>query len=112
MCARAEQAPRGAGLRHGATNGSSSRGQGGGGRQPTGNGSDGMSAGGGGGGGGGGSKKGGAKGGGTKQGMRLVTRTELRHDLTGRMLKLLWPEDNTWWDGQVRRAGGRLLGFN
>ncbi|KAF5836941.1 hypothetical protein DUNSADRAFT_5218 [Dunaliella salina] len=57
------------------------------------------SRGGGGASGGGGSKKGGKSGG--SKGPKLVTRTDLRHDLTGRMLKLLWPDDNSWWDGQV-----------
>lgn len=58
----------------------------------------------------------GSKGGGSKKGsksgaskaLKLVTRTDLKRDLTGCTLKLLWPDDNTWWDGQVCWGAVRL----
>ncbi len=54
----------------------------------------------GGGGAGGPPKKGGGAAG--KAGFKLVSRADLKMDMTGRMLKLLWPDDGSWWDGQVR----------
>ncbi len=51
-----------------------------------------------GGGGGGGNKK---TGGGAAAKFKLLTRADLQKDLTGRFLKLLWPDDQSWWDGQV-----------
>jgi hypothetical protein len=86
-----------------------------------GGGGGGSRGGGGGGAGGGGSRKGGGGsaggggggggGGGTKRvtapkGMRFLTRNDLKQDLTHAMLKLHWPDDNSWWDGQVRGGSG------
>eukprot|EP00199_Chlamydomonas_sp_CCMP681_P006480 CAMPEP_0119114960 /NCGR_PEP_ID=MMETSP1180-20130426/49313_1 /TAXON_ID=3052 ORGANISM="Chlamydomonas cf sp, Strain CCMP681" /NCGR_SAMPLE_ID=MMETSP1180 /ASSEMBLY_ACC=CAM_ASM_000741 /LENGTH=191 /DNA_ID=CAMNT_0007103725 /DNA_START=9 /DNA_END=580 /DNA_ORIENTATION=+ len=54
-------------------------------------------------GGGGGSNKRAASGSSSRTGgkLDLLTRYDLTSDLTGELLKLLWPDDNSWWDGEV-----------
>ncbi|MEW5307985.1 MAG: hypothetical protein WDW36_010351 [Sanguina aurantia] len=36
----------------------------------------------------------------------LLTRADLNRDLTGRTLQLLWPDDQSWWEGQVVSMDG------